>query len=76
MVAIVDYGVGNLFSLECSLNAIGADVVITADPDILKQADQVLLPGVGAFEDAARKLRDSGLDAVIKDLATSGKGAG
>ena len=73
MVAIVDYGVGNLFSLECSLNAIGADVVITADPDILKQADQVLLPGVGAFEDAARKLRDSGLDAVIKDLATSGK---
>ena len=73
MVAIVDYGVGNLFSLECSLNAIGADVVITADPEILKKADQVLLPGVGAFEDAAKKLRDTGLDAVIKELAASGK---
>ena len=73
MVAIVDYGVGNLFSLECSLNAIGAEVVITADPEVLKKADQVLLPGVGAFEDAAKKLRSSGLDAVIKDLAASGK---
>ena len=73
MVAIVDYGVGNLFSLECSLNAIGADVVITSDPEILKKSDQVLLPGVGAFEDAAKKLRDTGLDAVIKELAASGK---
>lgn len=73
MVAIVDYGVGNLFSLECSLNAIGAEVVVTADPEILKTADQVLLPGVGAFEDAAKKLRSTGLDAVIKKLAASGK---
>ena len=73
MVAIVDYGVGNLFSLECSLNAIGADVVITADPEVLNQANQLLLPGVGAFEDAARKLRATGLDAVIKELAASGK---
>ena len=73
MVAIVDYGVGNLFSLECSLNAIGAEVVVTADPDVLKKADQVLLPGVGAFEDAAKKLRSTGLDKVIKDLAASGK---
>lgn len=73
MVAIVDYGVGNLFSLECSLNAIGAEVVVTADPEILKNADQVLLPGVGAFEDAAKKLRNTGLDKVIKDLAASGK---
>ena len=73
MVAIVDYGVGNLFSLECSLNAIGAEVVITADPEVLKKADQVLLPGVGAFEDAAKKLRSTGLDVVIQDLATSGK---
>ena len=73
MVAIVDYGVGNLFSLECSLNAIGAEVVITADPEILKKADQVLLPGVGAFEDAAKKLRATGLDIVIKDLAAAGK---
>ena len=73
MVAIVDYGVGNLFSLECSLNAIRAEVVITADPEILKKADQVLLPGVGAFEDAAKKLRATGLDIVIKDLAAAGK---
>ena len=73
MVAILDYGVGNLFSLECSLNAIGAEVVVTADPEILKKADQVLLPGVGAFEDAAKKLRSTGLDKVIKTLAASGK---
>ena len=73
MVAIVDYGVGNLFSLECSLNAIGADVTVTANPEVLKKADQVLLPGVGAFEDAAKKLRNTGLDRVIKELAASGK---
>ncbi len=73
MVAIVDYGVGNLFSLECSLNAIGAEVTVTADPEILKSADQIILPGVGAFEDAAKKLRATGLDAVLKELAASGK---
>ena len=73
MVAIVDYGVGNLFSLECSLNAIGAEVTITADPEILKKADQIILPGVGAFEDAAKKLRATGLDAVLKALAAKGK---
>ena len=73
MVAIVDYGVGNLFSLECSLNAIGADVTVTADPEVLKSADQVLLPGVGAFGDAAAKLHATGLDAVLKELAAAGK---
>ena len=73
MVAIVDYGVGNLFSLECSLNAIGAQVTITADPEVLKTADQIILPGVGAFEDAAKKLRATGLDQVIRDLAAAGK---
>ncbi len=73
MVAIVDYGVGNLFSLECSLNAIDAEVVITADPEVLKTADQIILPGVGAFEDAAKKLRSTGLDVVLKDLAAAGK---
>ena len=73
MVAIVDYGVGNLFSLECSLNAIGAEVVITADAQVLKQADQIILPGVGAFEDAANKLRATGLDVVLKELAAAGK---
>ena len=73
MVAIVDYGVGNLFSLQCSLNAIGAEVTVTADPEVLKSADQVLLPGVGAFGDAADKLRSTGLDKVLKELAAAGK---
>ena len=73
MVAIVDYGVGNLFSLRCSLNAIGADVVVTGDADVIRSADRVILPGVGAFRDAAQKLRDSGLDTVLKDVVKNGK---
>jgi len=73
MVAIVDYGVGNLFSLTCSLEAIGADVTVTSDKAVLEAADQIILPGVGAFEDAAKKLRATGLDRVLKALATSGK---
>ena len=73
MVAIVDYGVGNLFSLKCSLAAIGADVTVTADPAVLASADQILLPGVGAFGDAAAKLRIGGLDQVLIKLAKQGK---
>ncbi|MBQ3527907.1 MAG: imidazole glycerol phosphate synthase subunit HisH [Clostridia bacterium] len=73
MVAIVDYGVGNLFSLRCSLEAIGADVVVTADEEVLIRADQIILPGVGAFEDAAKKLRDAGLDDFLVEVANSGK---
>lgn len=73
MVAIVDYGVGNLFSLQSSFAAIGADVVVTADESVLRQADRIILPGVGAFEDAAAKLRASGLADVLKDLAAEGK---
>lgn len=73
MVAIVDYGVGNLFSLKSSLDAIGAEAVVTADPEVLAKADQIILPGVGAFEDAARQLRDTGLDTVVKALANRGK---
>ena len=73
MVAIVDYGVGNLFSLRSSLEAIGAEVVVTSDAEVLAQADQIILPGVGAFEDAARKLRESGLADVIRTLAARGK---
>ena len=69
MVAIVDYGVGNLFSLKSSFAAIGADVTVTADPEVLKAADRIILPGVGAFADAAAKLRSSGLDVVLKTLA-------
>ena len=73
MVAIVDYGVGNLFSLQSSFAAIGAEVIVTADPEVLKAADRIILPGVGAFQDAAEKLRGSGLDVVLKELAAAGK---
>lgn len=73
MVAIVDYGVGNLFSLECSLRSIGADVVVTGDSAVLESADRIILPGVGAFGDAADKLRNTGLDKVLTDLAAKGK---
>ena len=73
MIAIIDYGVGNLFSLRSYLNKIGADTVVTADPAVIAKADKLILPGVGAFADAARKLRDSGLDAVIKAEAAAGK---
>ena len=73
MVAIVDYGVGNLFSLKSSFGAIGAEVVVTGDPAVLRSADKIILPGVGAFEDAAKKLRESGLDRVLQQLAAEGK---
>lgn len=73
MIAIIDYGVGNLFSLRCSLAKIGADAVVTAEPETIARADKLILPGVGAFADAARKLRESGLDAVIRKEAGAGK---
>ena len=73
MVAIIDYGVGNLFSLQSSFAAIGQEAVVTADPAALRAADKLLLPGVGAFRDAAAKLRASGLDAVVLDEAKRGK---
>ncbi|MBO5953756.1 MAG: imidazole glycerol phosphate synthase subunit HisH [Oscillospiraceae bacterium] len=73
MIAIVDYGVGNLFSLKSSLAAIGAETVVTADPAVLRSADKILLPGVGAFGDAAQKLRSTKLDSLLRELAASGK---
>ncbi len=73
MIAIVDYGVGNLFSLKSSLICVGADTVVTADEKVLRDADKILLPGVGAFGDAARKLRDCGLSEVVIDEAKKGK---
>ena len=73
MIAIVDYGVGNLFSLKSSFAAIGVGAMVTNDPMVLCGADKIILPGVGAFEDAARKLRESGRDVVIKQLAADGK---
>lgn len=73
MIAIIDYGVGNLFSLSCSLKAVGTDAVITGDKEIIKKADKLILPGVGAFGDAMEKLKKDGLDKLVKDEALSGK---
>ena len=73
MIAIIDYGVGNLFSLTCSFKSIGADICVTSDPDVIAKAERIILPGVGAFEDAAKKLRESGLDKVIIDECAKGK---
>ena len=73
MITIIDYGVGNLFSLRSSLAKIGADTVVSSDPAVLAKADKLILPGVGAFADAAKKLRESGLDTVIRAEAAAGK---
>ncbi len=73
MIAIIDYGVGNLFSLVSSLQMIGADAVVTGDAEVIRRADKLILPGVGAFADAAAKLRESGLDAILREEAAKGK---
>lgn len=73
MIAIVDYGVGNLFSLKSSLSMIGAEALVTGDAEALRAAEKIILPGVGAFEDAAKKLRATGLDAVVVEQARAGK---
>ena len=73
MIAIVDYGVGNLFSVKSSFAAIGAEAVITSDPDIIRAADHILLPGVGAYRDAAQKLRDTGMGDLVREQAAAGK---
>lgn len=73
MIAVIDYGVGNLFSLASSFRAIGKEAVVTRDVEIIKAADHLVLPGVGAFEDAAKKLRESGLDRLVIEEAKCGK---
>ena len=73
MIAIVNYGVGNLFSLASSFGAIGEDAAVTSSPEDLKAADRIILPGVGAFEDAAKKLVSSGLVQPLIDEALAGK---
>ena len=73
MVGIIDYGVGNLFSLKCSFESIGQQVLISSDENELSKADHLILPGVGAFEDAARKLRESGLDRFVRQQVAAGK---
>ena len=73
MLAVVDYGVGNLFSLTCSLQAIGAEVTVTGEEEVLARAERIILPGVGAFGDAARALRRSGLEGAVLQAAEGGK---
>ncbi len=73
MIAIVDYGVGNLFSVRSSFARIGAEAVVTADKAVIRNADKIMLPGVGAFEDAAKKLREAELDILLKEEVQKGK---
>ena len=73
MIAIIDYGVGNLFSLVSSLKSIGAEAVVTDDTAVIAAADKLILPGVGAFGDARRKLTASGMDEVLIAEAQKGK---
>lgn len=73
MIAIIDYGVGNLFSLKSSLRMIGAEAVVSGDAGVIRAADRIILPGVGAFGDAREKLARSGMDAVLMDEAAKGK---
>ena len=73
MIALIDYGVGNLFSLKSSLLMIGAQAVVTGEAEAIRQAERIILPGVGAFGDARRKLADSGLDSVLMSEAAKGK---
>lgn len=73
MTAIIDYGAGNLHSVQNALRLLGEESVITGDRDTIMSADRVILPGVGAFGDAMRCLRESGMDVVVKEVATSGK---
>ncbi len=73
MIAIIDYGVGNIFSLYSSFKYIGADAVLTSDPEIIKNSNKIILPGVGAFADAAQKLKDSGLGELVCEQARAGK---
>lgn len=73
MIAIADYGVGNIFSLYSSFKSLGAEVMLTKNPSDLKSADKIILPGVGAFEDAAKKLSSSGLKDAILEETKNGK---
>lgn len=73
MVGIIDYGVGNLFSLRSSLSTIGQEVVVSSAPEVLRKADHILLPGVGAFEDAVYKLRQSHMDEMVYEAVKAGK---
>ncbi|OOB80349.1 MAG: imidazole glycerol phosphate synthase, glutamine amidotransferase subunit, partial [Epulopiscium sp. Nuni2H_MBin003] len=69
MIAIIDYGVGNLFSLNASIAKIGAQAVVTNDKKVIEEASHIILPGVGAFGDAINRLRQSGMDTILLNSA-------
>ena len=73
MIAIIDYGVGNLFSLQSSFKYIGQEAVVTSDAALIEAADRIILPGVGAYGDAAKKLRESGMAELVMAQAKAGK---
>lgn len=73
MIAIIDYGMGNLHSVSKALERLGCEAVVTSSPEEILAADGAILPGVGAFGDAMRNLRETGLDAVVKQFAATGK---
>ncbi len=73
MIAIIDYGVGNLFSLKSSLDSQNIESVVTGDEEIIQKSDKIILPGVGAFEDAAKSLKSRGLDKLLIEEAKAGK---
>jgi imidazole glycerol-phosphate synthase subunit HisH len=73
MIAIIDYGMGNLHSVSKAVERLGYEAIVTADPHEIARADAAILPGVGAFGDAMALIQDSGLDAAVKQFASSGK---
>lgn len=75
MIAIIDYGMGNLRSVQKALEAVGHPAVVSGDPEEVRRADKVILPGVGAFEDAMAELRRTGLGEAFADAVSAGKPA-
>ena len=73
MIAIINYGVGNLYSLKSSLDSLGIETIVTGSAEEIKKCDKIILPGVGAFRDAAKSLKNCGLDSVIIEEAKKGK---
>ena len=73
MIAIVDYGVGNLFSLSASLKHLGLESTVTGDEAVIRRVEKLILPGVGAFGDAVQKLKDAGLFSLLQQEAQTGK---
>ena len=72
MIGIVDYGVGNLFSLKSSFEEVGQEVAVISKPEEIKNCSKIILPGVGAFSDAAEKLKSTGFDEILKEYAKKG----